>query len=258
MSAFQGHFVWHELRTTDADAAKLFYQAVIGWTAEEMEAVPGMRYTRFMSGGAPAAGLMALPPEARAAGARPGWIGYVGVEDIEAMIVGLEKAGGSVLFGPMDIPNIGRSANVADPQGAVFALFQPLPSPSAGPPAPGTPGHVGWSELHAGEWQSAFDFYATLFGWTKDRAVDMGPMGTYQLFAFGGPAFGGMLTKMQPDTPPGWMYYFNVSNLDVAVETLKAGGGQLLHGPVEVPGGSWVAQCMDPQGVPFALVKPAS
>jgi predicted enzyme related to lactoylglutathione lyase len=257
MSSFHGHFVWHELKTTDAEAAKRFYQAVIGWAAEDMQAVPGMPYTRLMTGGAPVAGLMALPPEARAAGAKPHWTGHVAVDDLDGMIVALRKAGGSVLFGPMGIPDIGRFANVADPQGAAFSLFEPLPSPNHGPAAPGTPGTVGWNELHAGAWQTAFDFYATLFGWTKDRPVDMGPMGIYQLIALGGPAFGGMMTKMQPDVPPRWLYYFNVSDLSAAVETLKAGGGQVLHGPMEVPGGSWVAQCMDPQGAPFALVKPA-
>ncbi len=257
MSSFQGHFVWHELKTTDAGAAKQFYQAVMGWTSQEMQAVPGMDYSTLMTGGVPVAGLMALPAEASAAGAKPSWTGYVGVADIDTMLVALRKAGGCVLSGPMDIPNIGRFANVADPQGAAFALFQPASSDGSGPPAPGTPGTFGWNELHADEWQPAFDFYAALFGWTKDRTIDMGPMGTYQLVALGGVPFGGMMTKMQLEASPHWSTYINVQNLDIAVATVKSGGGQVVNGPMEVPGGSWVAQCIDPQGAMFALVKPA-
>ena len=120
--------------------------------------------------------------------------------------------------------------------------------------APGAPGHVGWRELHAGDGPAAFDFYARLFGWTKDEAMDMGPMGVYQLFAAGGQAIGGMMTKTAETPAPYWLYYFNVEAVDAAIARVKAAGGQLLNGPMQVPGGSWIAQCMDPQGAMFAVV----
>jgi uncharacterized protein len=80
-------------------------------------------------------------------------------------------------------PNVGRFAVVADPGGAVFLLFKPNTEQEPKPVAPMTPGHVGWHELYAGDLDREFAFYSRLFGWTKDRAIDMGAMGTYQTFA---------------------------------------------------------------------------
>jgi hypothetical protein len=108
--------------------------------------------------------------------------------------------------------------------------------------------------LHAGDGASAFAFYSGLFGWTKAEAVDMGPMGIYQTFASGGAAIGGMMTKM-PDAPaPFWLYYFNVDAIDAAVARAKDSGGSIVLEPHQVPGGSWIAQCLDPQGALFAMV----
>jgi predicted enzyme related to lactoylglutathione lyase len=122
-------------------------------------------------------------------------------------------------------------------------------------PAPaGTPGHIGWRELHAGEREGAFAFYSGQFGWTKAEAIDMGPMGVYQIFAIDGAQAGGMMTKT-PQTPtPFWLYYFNVAAVDAAMARVTDGGGQVLNGPHQVPGGSWIVQCFDPQGAMFALV----
>jgi hypothetical protein len=53
---------------------------------------------------------------------------------------------------------------------------------------------------------------------------------------------------------PSWVYYFNVGDIDAAVKRVKIGGGQVVEGPIEVPGGSWIIQCLDPQGAIFALV----
>jgi predicted enzyme related to lactoylglutathione lyase len=252
-------FVWYELMTTDAPAARAFYQQVVGWQAADA-GMPGMDYTLLSAGGQMVAGLMALPADAAAAGAPPGWVGYVGVQDVDATAAAVQAAGGALHHGPEDIPGVGRFAAVADPHGAGFCLFKGSTnegesSPSA--PDAMAPGQVGWHELMAGELATAWDFYSTLFGWTKDEAIDMGPMGTYQLFATGsGGAAGGMMAKPAEVPAAGWLYYFNVDALDAATDRLAQGGGQLINGPMQVPGGSWVAQCMDPQGAMFALVAP--
>lgn len=255
MSKLISKFVWHELTTTDADAAEAFYREVVGWRARDA-GMPGMRYAILSVGEAGVGGIMTVPPNASAAGARPGWIGYIAVDDVDACQARVEQAGGTIHKPAADIPGIGRFALVADPQGASFALFKGSCEQPPERPAPSVPGSSGWNELHAGEWQSAFAFYADLFGWTKADAVDMGPMGTYQLFAAGGEPIGGMMTKSEAVPAPFWLSYFTVDAIDAAAARVTGNGGQVLQGPHEVPGGSWIVHCQDPQGALFALVSP--
>ncbi|MEO8123362.1 MAG: VOC family protein [Burkholderiales bacterium] len=247
-------FVWYELMTSDTSAATKFYEKVLGMSGAD-GGMPGMNYTIVSAGGAPVGGVMDIPAEAKKMGARPSWIGYVGVADVDAYAVKVKAAGGAIHHAPEDIPQVGRFAVVTDPHGAAFSLFKGS-NEEAPPSAPaGTPGHVGWHELHAGDGPAAFAFYSGLFGWTKDEAMDMGAMGVYQLFAAGGATIGGMMTKT-PETPePNWLYYFNVDAVEPAMERVKKGGGQVLNGPMEVPGPMWIAQCTDPQGAMFAVVS---
>jgi uncharacterized protein len=160
----------------------------------------------------------------------------------------VKTAGGAIHRDP--------EAVAGDPDGAGFIIFKGTTG-EAPPPAPaGTPGHVGWRELHAGDGKRAFAFYSGLFGWTKADAVDMGDMGVYQIFAIDGVPSGGIMTRM-PDTPaPFWLYYFNVAAVEPAIARVRDAGGQVLMGPHEVPGGSFIAQCFDPQGAMFGMVGP--
>ncbi len=126
MPASPAQFVWYELMTTDAKAAESFYRKVVGWNVQDASQ-GDMKYTALLAGEAPVAGLMTLPKEACDAGARPGWLGYVGVDDVDAYAGRVTKAGGKIHVPPTDIPNIGRFAMVADPQGVTFNLFKPPP-----------------------------------------------------------------------------------------------------------------------------------
>jgi predicted enzyme related to lactoylglutathione lyase len=255
MSPSPAPFVWYELMTTDAIAAEKFYKDVVGWKAQDMSQ-GDMKYTGLLAADTPVAGLMTLPKDACDAGAKPGWTGYIGVDDVDATAGRATKAGGKIHVPPTGIPNVGRFAMVADPQGTVFCLFKPngdMPRPAADPNTAGT---VGWHELYAVDGEKAFPFYAELFGWTKAEAMDMGAMGVYQLFAAGGAPIGGMMTR-----PPGvpasfWNYYFQVDGIGGAMERLKAGGGRVINGPMEVPGGNWIVQGLDPQGAMFSLLSP--
>ncbi len=251
MPSKQGKFVWYELMTDDTDAAEAFYKTVVGWTARDTS-IPGIQYTTFSAGEEMIAGLMKTPKEAE--GMPPFWIGYISAGDVDATARDVAAKGGAVHRQPDDIPDIGRFAVVADPHGAAFCLFSPK---EEGPPPgdPMTPGHVGWHELMAGDLDGAWAFYSSMFGWEKDEALDMGEMGTYQLFKAHGQTTGGMMTKPKDvPAPPHWSFYFVVGNIDAAVERVNAAGGKVVMGPMEVPGGAWIIQGVDPTGAHFALV----
>jgi uncharacterized protein len=246
-----GHFLWYELMTTDMEAARAFYTKVMGWHTQDAS-MPGMAYTLFTVGGASVGGLMGLPEGARKTGAEPRWLGYVGVNDVDATAERIKQLGGAVYVLPTDIPNISRFSVVADPQMATLALVKWLNPGHEQPAALGEPGRVGWHELLAADCGKAFAFYHALFDWQKAEA-DIDPAGMYQPFSAGGQTIGGMFTKPPTVPVPFWLYYFNTSDIDAAVERVKAGGGAILEGPVEVPGGGRVARCTDPQGAMFAL-----
>jgi len=254
MSTSHGRFVWHELMTTNTGAAKAFYGDVVGWGTQDVP-MPGMTYTLFTVGETHVSGLMDLPEDARNMGAPPSWVGYVAVDDVDATAEHAKRLGGTVHVPPRDIPNVGRFSIIADPQGATLGLLFRSSNPGQDqPPELGSAGRTGWNELLATNWETAFAFYGELFGWRKAEAVPIGEMGVYQLFSAGGLPIGGMFTKPPMVPVPFWLYYFTVSDIDAAATRVTASGGQILNGPMEVPGGSWIVQCRDPQGAMFALV----
>lgn len=256
MSASQpSQFTWYELMTTEPTAALDYYRHVVGWNTEDA-GVPGMQYTLLMVGTTSIGGVMELPPQARAGGAQPAWVGYIGVDDVDAGAQRIVEAGGKMLHGPAEIPDIGRFAFITDPQGAPIILFKGKADMPDAQPAMGTPGHVGWHELHAADGASAFDFYSKHFGWKREEAMDMGPMGMYQLFSAGGAPIGGMMTKSGQTPMPMWLFYFNVDDIDAAGKRITERGGQIVNGPMEVPGGSWIINALDPQRAMFAVLGP--
>jgi predicted enzyme related to lactoylglutathione lyase len=249
-------FVWYDLLTTDLDAAMKFYGDVVGFTHADA-GMPGPTYNLLSAGGINVGGALELSDEMCAMGMKPCWLGHIGTDNIDAMLPKLEALGGKVHRGKTPIPGVGHFAVVADPQGAGFHLFEPGPDrpPAQDIPA-GTPGKVGWRELLAADWESVWPFYEELFGWKKNETYDMGPMGQYQLWrAYGENPDGGMFTKTPEIPAPFWQYYFVVHGADAAAERIKAGGGQVLMGPHEVPGGGWIVQALDPQGANFAVLS---
>ncbi len=250
----EGAFVWYDLMTTDMTAAEAFYADVVGWSAAD-SGMPDTSYTLFKVGDRPVAGLMILPQDAKDMGVPPCWTGYVAVSDVDKAAAAYQADGGAVRKGPMDIPGVGRFAVADDPQGAVVCLFKGQGEVMA-PFAPGTPGSIGWHELMTSDLDAGFAFYAKHFGWTKGDGIDMGAMGVYQLFAHGGEDIGGMM-KRPPHVPVScWGYYFNVEDINASVGKVTSGGGEILNGPMPVPGGQWVANCRDPQGAYFSIVAP--
>jgi hypothetical protein len=237
--------------TSDVAAAKAFYAGVVGWKTEDMP-MPGMTYTLLRMGEVQVGGMMTLPKDACDAGMKPCWVGYIGVDDADAAATKVQGLGGKILVAPTDIPGVGRFAVAADPQGANFNLFKPS---QAGQRRVSTePGQIGWHELHTGDWLKAFGFYSGMFGWAKGDAVDMGPMGVYQLFTVGGIPTGAMFNSPAAQAARFWLYYFNVGDIDAAAIRVGDGGGKIMMGAHQVPGGSWIVQAADPQGAAFALI----
>lgn len=252
----RGRFVWYDLMTPDKEGAKDFYTKVLGWTMTDFEGAPEP-YEMWTAGEKSIGGLMTLPEEAQQRGAPPHWLAYITVPDAEDTIAKAKELGASVLMEPMTMPGVGTFGVLSDPNGAVFAPFSPEtddPDYGAAPPANG---EFSWHELGTTDYQGAFDFYSTLFGWTVDDDMDMGEYGIYRIYGsqedLGFP-LGGMFNK-PPDMPgPAfWLYYVSVPDINAAVERVKEHGGQLVNGPMEVPGGDFIAQCRDPQGAMFAL-----
>ena len=246
----RGRFVWHELMTPDPEAALKFYTQVVGWKTEAWD--KNTSYIMWMTERGPIGGLMTLPAEAKMQGAPPHWLAYISTPDLDATAADAVRLGGRVLKPATEIPDVGRFAVLADPQGAVLAAFTPLsPMPQSDTPQAG---EFSWHELATTDPVAAFGFYEKLFGWQKMDAMDMGPAGVYQLFGWGGKSMGGVYRKpKEMPAPPNWLAYIHVPDTNKAVDKIKKAGGKVLNGPMEVPGGDLIAQGLDPQGVAFAV-----
>ncbi|MGH7718104.1 MAG: VOC family protein [Gemmatimonadaceae bacterium] len=248
MDRERGRFVWYELMTSDPEGAKKFYTGVTGWGTTPFE---GMPYTMWTNEETPMGGLMQLPAELASKNVPPHWLPYVLTPDVDATVKQAEKLGARVNVPPTDIPNMGRFAVLADPQGAVFAVYSGQSDSEID--APPKRGQFSWHELATTDHAAAFDFYSKLFGWEKDTAMDMGPAGIYQIYGKKGKMLGGMYNKPSDmPVPPNWLLYVQVDDINTAISRVKNLGGQVLNGPMDVPGGQ-IAQCMDPQGAAFAL-----
>jgi predicted enzyme related to lactoylglutathione lyase len=256
-----GHLVWYELITPDAEGAKTFYDKVVGWNfGEPVEEFQGYRMIGRSDGGF-AGGVLTLTDEMKQHGARPTWLGYIGVDDVDAAIDSIEQAGGKTLMPATDIANVGRIAMVADPQGVPFYVMKPIP-PAGDPNAQSDvfsvdqPQHVRWNELATSDPDGAIDFYGKQFGWGQEGDMDMGEMGKYRFIQNRGTNIGAIMPK-PPQLPVSmWTYYIGVDDINRAVDAIKSGGGQVLNGPMEIPGGEYAVNAMDPQGASFGLVGP--
>lgn len=249
-----GRFVWFDLMVPDAGAAKEFYGNVIGWTTRPFGDGSSGYEMWTVDGDNSIGGVIAFTEETKQAGMPPHWLGYVSVEDVDATVAKAQQLGGNVMKPADDIPEVGRFAIITDPQGAAIAIygsahdFDKLPDDMP-------PKHVGWSELATDDWRAAKDFYAKLFGWVESDTMDMGDGNMYSMFKVEGmgSSMGGMFDRPKEMPVSAWLYYIEVEDLDATIEKVKAGGGQIVNGPMEVPGGSRIAQCVDPQGAMFAL-----
>jgi uncharacterized protein len=246
----QNPFIWHDLTTSNVEGAKNFYGSVVGWTFDTQ--MPGYHVANV--NGAGMGGIMATPEHLK--DMPPVWSGYIHVTSVDEACAKIKKLGGKVHREPWDVENVARMAVVGDPTGANFNIMQPfLQDDGSQLPPSSALGAVGWNEAHVGDLEKAWAFYAEMFGWTKGTVMPMGDMGDYMLFQIGGKDIGGMMKKQDMLPTPMWLYYFNVDGIAAALSRVNAGGGKIAMGPLQVPGGQWIASAFDPQGASFQLLS---
>lgn len=251
-----GKPIWYELITTDVAAARSFYGDIVGWNFTDFPSPEGgMQYTIANVGETGVAGMMTPPDGAPIA---PGWFAYFHVADVDAKAAENEKAGGKTLMPATDLPGVGRIAMVGDPQGIVFYLM--TPDPAMGDQESTSfsetlSGRVNWNELVTTDHKAALPFYNALLGWTSTEAMPMGEMGDYSFIDCGGARLGAMMDRFQPEQPLKWTFYFHIADVDAAVDKVKAAGGQVILGPMDVPGGQRIIVAIDPQGASVGFVS---
>lgn len=257
MTRLQGSWVWYELMSPDPVGAKAFYEAVVGWSfVDPAPQTGGYGFIANADGGM-TGGLLELSSDMIEHGARACWLGYIGVDDVDASLIAITAAGGAVLMPARDVPMAGRIALAADCCGAAFYIMTPTPPPGGGESTSfsvSLPGRCSWNELMSGNVDNALAFYTGLFGWTRPEPMDMGEFGKYHFIEHDGIPIGAIMQKMPQVPMPMWSHYFRVPSIAAAAQVVTAKGGQIVNGPMEVPGDDWIVQGIDPQGAFFSLV----
>lgn len=236
---------WVDLATTDVESAGRFYGAVFGWTVREQ---PG--YSFFERDGEVVAGLAALTPEQTAGGMPPSWSMYVRADDPDALAARVVELGGTVRTPPFDIPDAGRMAVIADPEGAIFLLWRPAPFEGAA--VVNDVGAWSWNDLQSTDVAGATAFYGALFGWEITEVP--GSDGQYFGVAHEGRTIAGVMPAPPGAQHPFWTTYVGVDAVDAALERVAAAGGRTLAGPIDVPAGRFAA-VVDPAGAVISFFE---
>jgi predicted enzyme related to lactoylglutathione lyase len=246
---------WVELSgTPDVEASARFYGDLFGWEVPELPASAEMGgYRRAKLRDRDVAGVSPQMED----GQPTVWATYVSVADADATTAAVTNAGGSVVAEAMDVMELGRMAVFADPQGAVFGIWQP--GTFQGAELVNEYGTFGWNELGTRDTAAAKEFYGAVFGWgSVDEESERA--GTYTVWKLGEAMVGGMLDMnalgMPAEVPPNWLIYFTVEDTDAAVETAKSAGGGVRMEPIDIPIGRF-AVLADQFGAVFAVMQPS-
>jgi predicted enzyme related to lactoylglutathione lyase len=241
-----GKFVWYELVSKEARKAQAFYAEVFGWTTKPFN-LGGTTYDMIYAGDA-MIGSYAEPNGNQP----PHWISYVSVGDVDAAAKIAVDSGGKIVDGPVDTPEIGRMARIADPQGAELYLFRGKGDDQPDGPAPH--GHWLWNELHTADPEKALAFYAKVVGFTH-RTMGTGP-DTYHIISGGGADRGGVTAHLDGGMPPHWLPYVSVDDADAALDRARKAGGIVAIGPADIPNTGRFGVIRDPVGAVIALLRP--
>jgi uncharacterized protein len=233
-----GRFVWHDHGSPDPAKARQFYSALFDWEFDTFDA-GGMDYEMIRVNDQLHGGFGSPPGNPP-----PHWMGSVLVTDVDEALERAKNNGGTILAEPMDIPNVGRLAVIADPQGAVVAAFSPQGDP------PVNEGVFVWDELLTTDVDEAKRFYGEVFGWTS-RDMPMGDS-TYTIFMRAGDVdVGGLMKRPDERIPPNWTTYIGTENVDATVKRANELGATTINGPMDIPGQGRFAIITDPTGAVF-------
>lgn len=247
---------WVELSgTPDVAASEAFYRELFGWEMPELPNSDELGgYRRAKLNGKDVAGVSPKMED----GQPTVWATYISVDDAAATIAKVGEAGGQTVVEPMDVMGLGTMAVFTDPTRAVIGIWQP--GTFAGAELVNEYGTVGWNELSTRDTAAAKQFYGAVFGWGFDDE-ESDRTGTYTIWKVGDAMVGGMLDMsavgIPAEVPPNWLTYFTVEDTDAAVEKVKAGGGNVMMEPIEIPVGRF-AVATDQFGAAFALMQPSA
>ncbi len=246
----QGTFCWADNSSTNVDAAKRFYQAVMGWGVEDIPIGSDMFYSMFSCQGKHVAAISAMQPEMQAQGIPSHWNSYISVDNVDTLAEKVITLGGKVVAEPFDVFDSGRMMVIQDPSGATVSLWQP--KNHIGASLVNTPGAMIWNELGTHEPQLAQEFFGALLGWTFKPAPQPG----YVVIYNNGRGNGGIITMTEEwkDIPPHWMVYFSVEDIEATLEKVKSNGGQ-AHFPIISAGVGRFTVVSDPAGAHFTVFQ---
>jgi len=253
-SPIPGKFVWFEHVSSDARKAQAFYGEVFGWKVASFPMGPST-YDMIVTGEKldTMIGGYAAP---ESPGQRARWISYVSVEDVDGTVKTAAANGGKVVQAPFDIPTVGRSARIADPQGGELCPFK---SNAGDPPDdPAARGSVFcWNELHTSDVASALKFYEKVLGFSH-RAMQMSPSFTYHILSKDGVDRAGAMTddEAPKGVPARWLPYVNVDDADATVARARRVGANACVDPEDIPDVGRFAVFQDPTGAFIAILKP--
>jgi predicted enzyme related to lactoylglutathione lyase len=241
-----GTLAWVDLATPDVESAADFYSRLLGWKLEAADTPMG-RYVIGLIGAAPAAGMMAQPPDQ--VGPPPAWTAFFAVANVEEAYDQAGRLGATGLQPPTTVPGGDRIAVVTDPAGAVVGLIESHAGDSM---AWGERGAVAWVENQSRDVQASGAFYERLLGWIQGPEID-----GYRVFGRDGEQVAGLMampTEVPAEAPSYWLIYFAVDDVDRARARVgELGGSDIV--PVMTVQDMRFAVAEDPFGAVFALLE---
>ncbi len=247
-----GQFSWVDLAAHDATIAREFYEQLFGWNTVDVDTHGGPPYAQFYLHGKTVAGMGQMPDEMLSQNIPPMWSSYINVDDISAIVQKVPELGGQVAMPVMQVLDFGWMAFLSDPSGGHVGLWQK--NTHSGAELAGVPGTFCWNELATRDMQTAQTFFAKLLGWEYEDSP--GGKHPYKIIKNQGRQIGGIIQMDQNwgESPPHWLVYFSVADIDTTAAKLKDLGGSICVPIFEIPSGR-IAVVADPQGAAFTMMQ---